>query len=288
MKPTCLLLTLLLAVVGCKDVKQAETDLPAAESKIEIPPVAEKPSTVAGDTLFPYLAGCPKIKDSLAFINKLREVARLEVQESPVQAEKQKITAFKKIRLYGSDKDFYLVEYNWAAGSMSQYPWQYQVVFSADGTFVKAIDGERFELVTIFPKQNPFLLTTKVTSRGNGGHRIYKISADSLENVYEGYYDYDVRTICSGHDTYAFSPEELHLSFKDENKDGFNDMVFSGQKLLLYATAPDGGQYDTREVNGKSKPFTPDDPAGRLPVKYIFLYDKASGHFKAKEKYPAY
>lgn len=287
MKALCPALTLLLVVLGCKDVKQAEKPSLAQADTVQnvTLPVTEKKQPVAAGMVFPYLSGYPKIKDSLAFINKLREVAGLVVHESPVQAAKQKITAFKRIKLYGADKDFYLVEYNWAAGSMAGYPWQYQVVFTAEGRPLKVIAGERFELVTIFPKQNPFLLATIVTSRGNGGHRIYKVAADSLENIYEGYYNYDVRTVCTGHDTYAFAPEELNVSFKDHNKDGYNDIIFSGQKLLLYATTPDGLKYDTRTVNGKSKPFTPYDPAKRIPVTYIFLYDKASGHFKAKEPY---
>ena len=33
------------------------------------------------------------------------------------------------------------------------------------------------------------------------------------------------------------------------------------------------------------KPFSAENPADKIPIKYIFLYDKQTQHFKAKEKY---
>jgi len=282
--PKWLLYTgLIFTALSCSD-KKPDT------LKSSAPPVAAHATPLArkAHKTFKYVNDYPAIKDSLAFMNELRAVCQLRVHDSPVQAKGQKITAFKKIKLYGSDKDYFLIEYNWAAGDMASYPWQYQVVLSANGIPIKVIAGERFELVEIFSGQKPFLLATIVTSFGNGGHRIYKVTADSLENVYEGYYDYDVRTVDRHEDLDAFEPEELNISFKDYNKDGLNDIIFSGEKLLLYETTPDGLKYDTRVINGKSVPFTPDDPAKRIPVKYIFLYDKTTRHFKAREKYPAY
>lgn len=65
------------------------------------------------------------------------------------------------------------------------------------------------------------------------------------------------------------------------NKDGFNDIVYTGQKLMLGKYTKDSSWYDVE--NGK--PFTVENPASRHFVKYIFLYDKQSGHFKAKDNY---
>lgn len=117
------------------------------------------------------------------------------------------------------------------------------------------------------------------TAKGNGGHEIYKISADTLENVYEGYYDYDVQTYDAHEDQSINEPFELNIAFKDENKDGFNDIVFTGQKLMLGKYTKDSSWYDVE--NGKS--FSIENPAERISIKYIFLYDKQTGHFKAKE-----
>ncbi len=152
---------------------------------------------------------------------------------------------------------------------------------TTDGKLIKALSGQRFEFVTIFPNQNPFLLTLNSTSNGNGGHEIFKVTADTLENVYEGYFNYELQTYDANQDQSVFVPNELKIRFKDMNKDGVNDIVFSGQKFMLGKYTKDNFWYDAE--NGK--PFTVENPAERIPIKYIFLYDIKTGHFKAKEKY---
>lgn len=233
------------------------------------------------DAIFIHVADFPTIKDTSQFITDLRQTFDLKVHQSPIQKENEEITAFKKVKLYGSDKDFIFIEYDWKVGSMGEFPWKYQLLLTTDGKLMKVLSGERFDFVTIFPKQNPFLLSVVSTSRGNGGHEIYKVSSDTLENVYEGYYDYDVQTVSTGDGLYAFEPNELKIEFVDANKDGFNDIVFTGEKLMLGKYTKDSLWYDVE--NGK--PFSVENPAERIPIKYIFLYNKQTGHFKAKRKY---
>lgn len=233
------------------------------------------------NTIFRQVADFPKIKDTTKFITDLRQTFGLEVDESPAQKANEKITTFKKVKIYGSDKDYFFIEYDYGDGSMASYPWIYQLLLTTEGSLVKLLSGQRFDFVTIFPNQNPFLLTVTATAKGNGGHEIYRISADTLENVYEGYFDYDVQTYDAHGDLSVFEPYELNIGFADENKDGFNDIVFTGQKVMLGKYTKDSLWYDVE--NGK--PFTIENPADRIAIKYIFLYDKQTGHFKAKEKY---
>ena len=124
-------------------------------------------------------------------------------------------------------------------------------------------------------------MTVTATAKGNGGHEIYRISADTLQNVYEGYFDYDIQTYDAHGDLSVFEPHELNIGFTDENKDGFNDIVFTGQKLMLGKYTKDSLWYDVE--NGK--PFTTENPADKISIKYIFLYDKQTEHFRAKQKY---
>lgn len=233
------------------------------------------------EKVFKQVADFPTIKDTTQFITELRKNFDLEVHESPFQKENEKITVFKKVKLYGSDKDFFFIEYDWSVASMAEFPWKYQLILTTDGRLVKVLSGLRFDFVTIFPNQNPFILTVTATAKGNGGHEIYKMSADTLQNVYEGYFDYDVQTYDAHEDLSVFEPNELNIAFKDENKDGFNDIVFTGKKLMLGKYTKDSLWYDVE--NGK--PFTIENPADRISIKYIFFYDKQTGHFKAKEKY---
>lgn len=268
---TLLTLTILtLTTFGCTD-KQ-----PPKDEKL---PVTETQENI--NATFRQVADFPAIKDTTKFIANLLKIYGLEVDESPAQKANGKITTFKKVKIYGSDKDYFFIEYDYGEGSMASYPWKYQLLLTTDGGLVKSLSGQRFDFVTIFPNQNPFLLTVTATAKGNGGHEIYKISADTLQNVYEGYFDYDVQTYDAHGDLSIFEPYELNIGFTDQNKDGFNDIVFTGEKLMLGKWTRDSLWYDVE--NGK--PFTAENPADRISIKYIFLYDKQTGHFKAKEKY---
>lgn len=233
------------------------------------------------ENVFKQVVGFPTIIDTSQFINELRETFNLKVHLSPGQKENEKITVFKKIKLYGSDKDFIFIEYDWHLGSMADFPWKYQLILTTDGKLIKSLTGQSFDFVTIFPNQNPFLKIVIGIAKGNGGHEIYRISADTLKNVYEGYFNYDLTTYDSHEDLSVFEPNELQIQFKDENGDGINDIIFSGQKLMLGKYNKNGFWYDLE--NGI--PFTIHNPADRISIKYIFLYDQQTGHFKAKENY---
>lgn len=268
---TLLTLTILtLTTFGCAD-KQTPKD-----EKSRVTETQEN-----SNKIFRQVADFPIIKDTTKFITDLRQNFGLEVDESPAQKANEKITTFKKVKIYGSDKDYFFIEYDYGDGSMASYPCKYQLLLTKDGNLVKLLTGQRFDFVTIFPNQNPFLLTVTATAKGNGGHEIYKISADTLQNIYEGYFDYDVQTYDAHGDLSVFEPYELNIEFKDQNNDGFNDILFTGQKLMLGKYTKDSLWYDVE--NGK--PFTIENPADRISIKYIFLYDKQTGHFKAKEKY---
>jgi hypothetical protein len=77
--------------------------------------------------------------------------------------------------------------------------------------------------------------------------------------VYEGYYDYNVQTYDAHEDGKVYQPHELKLAISDINNDGLNDIIFKG------------------EVIHEEKSKRPQ------PVAFVFLFDKLSGHFKAKE-----
>jgi len=266
---TLLTLTILiLTVLGCS-TKQTPKDEKLTVTETQVP----------RDSLFREVANFPIISDTAKFINDLRQTFSLDVNENPFRSEDEKITTFKKVKIYGSDKDYFFIEYDWTDDApMCEFPWKCQLLLTTDGKLVKIFDGQRFDFVTIFPNQHPFLLIVIATAKGNGVHEIYKITADTVEDVYEGD---DVQTYDAEQDLSVFEPSELKINFVDENRDGFNDIVFTGQKLMLGKYTKDSVWYDVED----GKPFTVENPADRIPIKYIFLYDKKTGHFKAKENY---
>jgi hypothetical protein len=241
--------------------------------------------TQVAETIFRQVANFPTIKDTTKFISDLRQIFKLEVDESPIQKANEKITTFKKVKIYGSNNDYFFIEYDYKVGCGAAFPYKYQLLLTTNGKLVKTLSGQRFEFVTIFPNQNPFLLTVTATSKGNGGHEIYKISADTLENVYEGYFDYGVRTYDAHEDSKIYEPNELTLKVKDFNKDGFNDISFNGKIVLIQGQTKNGDWFDTETINGKEVTYSIDNPFKKIPVEFIFLCDKQTGHFKAKENY---
>ncbi|MDD3771778.1 MAG: hypothetical protein PHC38_03875 [Weeksellaceae bacterium] len=119
--------------------------------------------------------------------------------------------------------------FDFGNGSMAFYPWKYQLLLTSNDNLVELGSGQRFDFVTIFPNQNPFLMTVTATTKGNGGHEIYKISENRLENVYES----DIKTYDAHEDNKIYEPYELVLKIKDFNNDGYNDISFMG-KLFLF------------------------------------------------------
>ena len=120
MKTLLTLITLTFTTFGCSN-KQTPKDERSIVTETE----------QQTEKVFRHVADFPKINDTASFITDLRQTFDLEVHESPVQKEKEKITAYQKVKLYGSDKDFFLIEYDWKVGSMAEYPWKYQLLLTS-------------------------------------------------------------------------------------------------------------------------------------------------------------
>lgn len=287
---------LLLGLVACGG-KRPETKKNLAPAN-DSPP--GKPVNVTNDdaekrsgyqeTPFGLVKNYPLIKDSAGFISALKRNCHFYEDYMLSQGEEltETINIFSQIKIFGGKKTYYLVEYDWhGAGPMVTYPWKIQYLFDAGGKLVNYFYGIYAKPVTIFPGQPPFLMILRSSSRGNGGHEVYKITADTLENVYEGYYDFATQTYCAGETgNWTYEPHELALSVNDADHDGFNDLTFSGQLLLTQGLTKTGVWYD-REVleNGDTTRYSAEHPFKKQPLRYVFLYDKKSGHFRLSKKY---
>lgn len=273
MKTLLTLIILTLTTFGCSN-KQTPKDEKSTVTETQIT-----------DTIFKQVAGFPTIKDTTKFIADLRQIFELEVDESSFQKANEKITTFKKVKIYGSDNDLFFIEYDYRDGSGAAFPWKYQILITKDGKLVKTLSGQRFEFVEIFKNENPFLLIVTGTSKGNGGHELYKFSADTLENVYEGYFDYAIRTYDAHQDNRIYEPNELTLKVKDFNNDGYNDISFYGTIVLIQGQSKNGDWFDSETINGKTITYSVDNPFKKIPVEFVFLYNKQTGHFKERENY---
>jgi hypothetical protein len=270
MKTAISIIILTLTFFGCSDNKVVKKD------NVE----SEKPKKASVD-FAKQLLDFPNIKDSVSFISELRKTFDISVDESPEQKKNETITTFQKVNIYGSDKEFIFIEYDYKVGCMAAYPWKYQLLITPNGKLIKSISGQRYEFIEIFPNQNRFLLIVSSTAKGNGRHELYKFSADTLENVYEG----ELKTYDAHQDNMVNEPNELVTSVSDYNKDGFNDIAYRGNLVLIQGKTKDGTWFDSETINGKVVTYSTEYPFKKIPVDFIFLYDKKTGHFKQKENY---
>ena len=259
-------LVLLLIILSCKE-KQPQAEKPGTEDTLTKPaeqsqPLESYPEKFEyQDSPFVLIKNYSTITDTLEFINALKSNCHLVA----LYPGKQSLLVLKNIRINGSDTGFFFVEYNWGDGPNSQFPWKRQFLFTKTGTLVKILDALRFEFINIFPGKYPFLVTTVSTAHGNGGHAIYKIDGDSLQNVFDGFKDYFPRTYDADHDNNFNNPYEMKLGITDINKDGLNDISFTG--TIMHATNDSGPNY--KAVN----------------VRFNFIYDPKTGHFTEQEDY---
>jgi len=52
---------------------------------------------------------------------------------------------------------------------------------------MKAISAVRVDIVKILPTKNSYLFALLSSAQGNGGHVIFRINKDTIEQVYEGF-----------------------------------------------------------------------------------------------------
>ena len=199
--------------------------------------------------------------DTINFIKDLEGNCHLY----PSRKNSKKLDNFEKIKLNGSAKEFYFIEYSFPYSSNAEFPGKFQIVLNNEGKLLKVISAVRIDIVKINPKENPYLFTFISTAHGNGGHEIYRINKDTIEQVYDGFLGYRPQTYSTGYGNEINIPNELNHKFVDENNDGLNDLTFFGKV-----------RYSKIDLGTEDK---------IADVKFIFLYNKTNGHFTEKEDY---
>jgi hypothetical protein len=83
-------------------------------------------------------------------------------------------------------------------------------------------------------------------------------------------------------------PTELKLTVKDINRDGYNDLLFSGKLELIMAVSKDNTWYDTETINGKKISYSSKNPFKEIPITISFVYNPKSEMFIAQDNYSKY
>lgn len=229
------------------------------------------------------LALFPASKDTLALLTELDRISgRRLTQNGPLNG---RISAFDSLPLYGATENVYVLEYDYADGAGSEFPWKYQFVLSRSGKLLGLLNALHYRSLDVFTGQAPLLLTLTATSKGNGGHQLYKLHKDTLEQVFPANAQEYAQTYDIHQDNAVYKPGELALHIEDRNKDGQPDLVFRGEKLFLGAYTPEGDWFDGEIRNGQTTIYTSENPHSRKPVELVFLYAKKDGGFHVSEAY---
>ncbi len=210
--------------------------------------------------LFAGIRDYPIIKDSAAFIKEL--IKNCQIGARPHAIRYSTINYFKRISVFGSAKNIYIIEWDFHGGPMTEYPWKEQLIFNANGKLLKLLNEARLDTETIFPGKNPFLFGLSSTAKGNGRHEVFRIRKDNIEQVYDGFLGNRPQTYSTGYSNYLTEPNELYHKFSPVNDDGFNDIIFYGK--VKY------------ELGNQNK---------TILVRYNFIYNSKKGHFTEEEDY---
>jgi hypothetical protein len=271
-------LLILLFFIGCKQHPRPVDDVVKADTAFATQPsnilkTRQTPSEEESDTAttfkyqttpFPLIKEYPIIRDTLAFIAALRENCHLYFRKKELKTSEE-IHYFKKTKIYGSQQQFYIIEYYHGFGGTAACPWQYQFIFNLSGKLVSILSALRIDIVKIFPSQPPFLITVSTTGKGNGWHNVYRIKNNKLEDIYDHFLGYRPQTYDAHEDNDINTPNEFPYKTKDVNKDGYNDLVFAGK--ITYSTIDLG-------INNKT-----------VSARFVFLYNQQTGHFTEQEDY---
>jgi hypothetical protein len=210
------------------------------------------------DIPFAEIHQYPTIRDSAAFIKALRQNCHLP----PAPDNHETISYFKRSSLYGTKQKIFIIEYDYQDNARWGYPTKSQFVFNSSGKLLDILSTVRVEPVVIFPGKHPFLLGVVSTAKGNGGHVIYRMSGDSLEQVLDRFTGNRPQTYDRHEDNTVNEPYEFAYYFSDVNSDGYNDILFSGKIKII------------------------DPPEKKmLPATFVFVYNKTNGHFIPQENY---
>ena len=265
------LIFILILAISCSQNLQDKKNIPTTDTvtvmdtslkgSVEMPKIEQTERFEYQTVNFGIEKYYPKVSDTSNFIRALVENCHLYNSDRNTKS----LEEFKKIRLNGSTKEFYYIEYSYPISSNAEFPGRYQIVLDSKGKFVKAISAVRVIMVKILPSENAYLFALLSTAHGNGWHEIFRINKDTIEQVYDGFLGYRPQTYSTGYSNEINIPNELCHKFQDENHDGLNDVIFFGK--VRYSKIDLGVDDKIAEV------------------KFVFLYNKVNGHFIEKEDY---
>ena len=105
-----------------------------------------------------------KVLDTTSFIKSFEENCHLYSNDR----NHKQLDRFKRLKLNGSAKDYYYIEYSFPISSNAEFPGRYQIVLDSKGIFLQVISAVRVDIVKILPAESPYLFALLSTAHGYG------------------------------------------------------------------------------------------------------------------------
>ncbi len=175
--------------------------------------------------------------------------------------------------LYGLEDSIWLIDLKLPNDSLcAPFGKHYQLIFNAKGQLIHEDSAAQAELLELWEDQPPLLMTFNHDCNHLGQHHFYKYEKGVLIDIFNVLmestpptFDQDATA-----DGIIYQPSMMDLRIEDQNKDGWNDLVFRAQKLIL--RGPDS-----------SKTYTLWRPYRREAMEYVFLFQKNEDWFVQKQ-----
>lgn len=181
---------------------------------------------------------------------------------------KGKISKFERALLFGYTDTIYSVEYSIPIDSICENkPHQQQFLFNRDGQLLHQDQATSAQFIEIWEDQAPVLMTLNISCEGKGKHHFYKYENGRLIDIFNVFLgdEQTPYTYLNIADSVCFDPLELKLIIKDLNNDDYNDLLFSGKKIVL------------KDETGRKYPTW--KPYQKELIVYKFIYKPAKGLF---------
>jgi hypothetical protein len=244
------------------------------ESKVTSP--STKTIETGAETLFQSEAEAAKQRKSLVFkpiLDSLtpKDSAFIPELVSTYQLEPwsdAEVVAWEQNALYGYPDSIWFLNIKLPNDSLClPFGKHYQLIFDLKGHLLYEDSASQASLLKIWADQAPLLMTLVQDCKHQGQHHFFKYEKGMMIDIFNvlmestpATFDQDAES-----DGFIYKPHQLAIKLEDHNKDGWNDLVFKGQKLIL--KGPDDKKYNEWY------------PYKREKLEYVFLFQKNEDWF---------
>lgn len=203
------------------------------------------------------------IKDSAAFVQQLLETYRPQATTAAARLHRMDRQA-----LFGREDSIWVIDVRWPAGDVARHR---QFFFNEKAQLLQQSTAQKWGFYFLLKEAAPFLVLLNAPPGGEGHHQIMRGTEETLIDIFNPLTDPPLPTFDALPNAFINQPQELELLVIDENQDGWNDLLFVGERLQL--------------EDGSDKVYTLDKPFQKEPIRWVFLYHPVKQQFLAAENY---